>query len=362
MPLTPHVRNYGWGSKTLIPNFMGWQASREPIAELWFGAHNSGSSRVNLDDAALSEVIRANPREILGEAIIRHFGARLPFMLKVIAVEQPLSIQVHPNLVQAQRGQQHAPQLYADEFAKPEQLIALSSMRVLHGFRHMGQVVALFEKLECSKILKSLSSSSVCATFLKLLKGEFDSEYSNILDSTVFEESTLVQSLSTRFPNDRAVVAPYFLNLVKLAPGESIIINPGEVHAYLSGLGTEVLGNSDNVLRAGLTDKVKSLEEFENIVSPISTDVAIKTPVLNDLYWWESRHVEFKVGVYKPDCSLVSVHGPAIVLTTDGQLRATSKLENLNFTKGEVFFIKGGAQVTLEGDAQAYVCTANIQQ
>lgn len=360
VPLAPHVRNYLWGSKSLIPKFMGWHDSSEPIAELWYGAHSSGSSYVISEDQALTEVIATNSREVLGDDILKVFGPRLPFMLKIIAIDQPLSVQVHPNQVQAQKGHIHKPELYSDEFAKPEQLIALSNMRVLYGFRPLPQVIALFEDLDCPEIVFSLKSSSVSATFLKLLRREFDAEYFNIADSTSFEESKLVQSLALRYPTDRAAAAPYFLNLVELTHGESIIIHPGEVHAYLSGLGIEVLGNSDNVLRAGLTQKVKDLDEFERIVSPSSTEVLTASATLDGIHWWKSQYEEFKVGLYTHNCSSVTIQGPAIVLTAKGQLRANSTLGSFIFTQGQVFFIKGASQVTLEGEAEAYVCTANI--
>lgn len=360
VPLAPHVRNYSWGSKSLVPRFIGLPDSREPIAELWYGAHQSGSSRVMFNDEPLSEIIASNSREVLGDDVSEFFGSRLPFMLKIIAIEDPLSIQVHPNLAQAEEGMLRNPELYSDEFAKPEQLIALTTMSVMYGFRPLHQVLAIFKDFDCPEIKTSLESTSVATTFLKLLRGQFESEYLNIRESSRLEASALVRSLSQKYPHDRAALAPYFLNVVVLKPGESIAINPGEVHAYLSGFGVEVLGNSDNVLRAGLTHKVKNLEEFEAVVSKTSIDVKTETPILDGLHWWKSKYEEFKVGFYNQVCSGVKINGPSIVLIVDGRLEAASNTDIFNFTRGEGFFIKGTAQVTLEGDAQAYVCTTNI--
>jgi len=342
---------------------MGWKEFANPVAELWFGAHSSGSSLVTDSDATLHSRISEHPGEYLGNDVIQVFGARLPFMLKLIAIERPLSIQVHPNQSQAQDNFKASAHLYADECAKPEQLIALSKMEVLHGFRHSNQVSELLSAYHCPRIQSALKQNSVAEGFMQLLNEGYHEEIEGILESlSDTKVDTWIRILSGLYPTDPAVLAPYFLNFIELEVGDSISIDPGDVHAYLSGFGLEVLGNSDNVLRAGLTDKVKDLNEFEKIVNTNSMSPILVTAELQEIHWWQSKHPEFRVGKYDQRCSSVALSGPAIVLCLEGELQTHSESSDNSFLKGEAFFVKGNARVTFSGDATAYVCTPNLRE
>lgn len=342
---------------------MGWKEFNNPVAELWFGAHSSGSSLLTNSDVTLHSRISEHPDEYLGNDVIEVFGARLPFMLKLIAIERPLSIQVHPNQMQAQRNHKSSAHLYADECAKPEQLIALSKMEVLHGFRLSKQVSELLDAYTCHKIQCALKQNSVAQVFMQLLNGDYHEEIEAILGSLGDTKvDTWIRTLSGLYPTDPAVLAPYFLNFVELEVGDSISIDPGDVHAYLSGFGLEALGNSDNVLRAGLTDKVKDLNEFEKIVNPNSMSPILVTPMLQEIQWWQSKHPEFRIGKYDQGCSSAALSGPAIVICLEGELQIHSENSDYSFSKGEAFFVKGNARVTFSGDATAYVCTPNLRE
>lgn len=347
----------------MIPKFMGWQEFANPVAELWFGAHSSGSSFVTDSDVTLHSRIAEQPGEYLGNDVIQVFGARLPFMLKLIAIERPLSIQVHPNQMQVQKNDKASAHLYADECAKPEQLIALSKMEVLHGFRHSNQLRELLSAYTCPRIQSALKQNSVAEVFMELLHEGYHEEIQTILGSLGDTKvDTWIRTLSSLYPTDPSVLAPYFLNFIELEVGDSISIDPGDVHAYLSGFGLEVLGNSDNVLRAGLTDKEKNLNEFEKIVNPNSISPTLVTPELQEILWWQSKHPEFRLGKYDQSCSSAPLTGPAIVICLEGNLQTHSGNSDNSFSKGEAFFVKGNARVTFSGDASAYVCTPNLRE
>lgn len=270
LPLRGVIKNYAWGSRTALA---AWtrrvQASPGTEAELWLGAHPHGSAEVEVDGRweRLDHWLGREGR-----------GARLPFLLKLLAVERPLSLQVHPDEEQAregfakEEGVSATSRRYADPFAKPELVCALTAFTALCGFRPADEVAARLGALGLGELMPSAGDEpSRLARFLgswlaappaarraKLALARDAARVAAAHDPA----SAWMLRLDAEHPDDPAVLAPLFLHLLELAPGEALFLPPGELHCYLGGVAVELMGSSDNVLRGGLTKKAVHVDEL----------------------------------------------------------------------------------------------------
>lgn len=288
------VQEYAWGSRTAIQTLLGEPApSERPAAELWMGAHPKSPSEVLVDGRwqSLEAVIGDSPRSILGERVARKFSNTLPFLFKVLAADQPLSIQVHPDLEQARAGFEKENDLgipldaayrnYKDPNHKPEILSALTPFQGLKGFRNISEMLELMEKVSRSVLSAYLArlrnEPSVVGLkefFTSLMSMDKDHQGMAVTEAATIAEKYVPEDraffwmveLNRQYPGDVGVFSPLFLNLVKLEPGEAIFLPAGELHAYLQGVGIELMANSDNVLRGGLTPKHIDVPELLKIV------------------------------------------------------------------------------------------------
>jgi mannose-6-phosphate isomerase len=297
------VQEYPWGSRTFVSQLMGnLSPSEKPQAELWMGAHSQGTSRVLWEDRwlPLSEVIEKDPPGILGESLAVRFSSRLPFLFKVLAACKPLSIQAHPNQRQAIQGfgeetgkgiPLDAPHRnYRDTSHKPEILCALTPFWALKGFRTLEEIRFLLNLagVPASKIphLHEEDENSLKRLFTSLLtmNRERQKELVSMLVSAARSRASSdplfewIIRLQQAFPHDVGVLGPVLLNLIHLKPGEALSIGAGELHCYLDGAGIEVMANSDNVLRGGLTEKHVDLPELLKIVDFSPCDRRILHP------------------------------------------------------------------------------------
>jgi len=289
------VQEYAWGSRIAIQTLLGEPVpSERPAAELWMGAHPKSPSEVLVDGEwqSLEAIIGRNPGAILGEEVARKFSNKLPFLFKVLAADQPLSVQVHPNLEQARAGFEKENSLgipldapnrnYRDPNHKPEILCALTPFHGLKGFRRIPEMLGLMEKVSCSVLSDHLARLRREPTALGLeeffsslmnmeraRQGLAVTEAAGIAEKYVDEDRAFfwMVELNRQYPGDVGVFSPLFLNLVKLEPGEAIFLPAGQLHAYLQGVGMELMSNSDNVLRGGLTPKHIDVPELLKIVN-----------------------------------------------------------------------------------------------
>lgn len=289
------VQAYAWGSRTRIAELLGEPSpADEPQAELWMGAHPKAPSRVRLAGHArpLDQLISERPAEILGE--VHGADGRLPFLLKVLAAERALSIQAHPDLAQAAAGfaREEAAGVpidaeqrnYRDRSHKPEILLAVEPFSILRGFRDPAEILELAGALDLERQLPAFAAlrdgedegSRLRAFFAALVTeaGEEAQRRRNARVAATIEERGLaghpvfrwVLRLADQFPADRGVLSPLFLNVITLTPGEAMYTGPGILHAYLEGFGIELMANSDNVLRGGLTTKHLDVPELLRIL------------------------------------------------------------------------------------------------
>ncbi len=288
------LKFYDWGSTRALQELLGETGLRErPVAEVWMGAHPDAPSQVLLEGkwVSLGKAIEQGPEFVLNNKVSKKFSGKLPFLFKVLAAERPLSIQAHPNKEQARRGfvredslgiPGHAPQRnYKDEHHKPELLCALEPFQGLKGFRPVEEILELMGKVSSSALseeLKRLRSDpgpgGLRRFFAALLRKGRDERVGLVTEAVRQAKSLVSQEpavewvirLHDEHPGDVGVLSPLILNLFVLEPGEALYLAPGQLHAYLHGVGIEVMANSDNVLRGGLTTKHVDVEQLLRIV------------------------------------------------------------------------------------------------
>ncbi len=325
------IQEYAWGSKTEIQSLLGEPNSiGKPMAELWMGAHPKAPSQIQIDAKwhSLNEVIRKDPESILGKKIARKFSNQLPFLFKILAAGKPLSVQVHPNIEQAQKGFARENDLgippdapnrnYKDTNHKPEILCALTPFQGLKGFRKIDEILQLIDQLSLTvlseelDLLKKGPDSNGLKRFFSALMNMDKVRQTEVAEKAIRSAENLANEdkafqwiikLNKEYPGDIGILSPIILNLVQLEPGEAIYLPAGELHAYLDGLGIELMANSDNVLRGGLTPKHIDVPELLDVVNfksgPIQKVAALTQDSCQTFY--EAPAEEFQLSIISVD-------------------------------------------------------------
>lgn len=303
------VQKYAWGSMTDIPALLGKKGpSAVPWAELWIGAHPKAPSKIKYDDnwISLIELIEKKPQDILGKKTAEQYNKRLPFLLKVLAAAKPLSIQAHPNLLQAGKGFEKENKLgiqldaynrnYKDANHKPECICALTFFYALNGFRKIPKILELMEKI-CPQLLreklnnlKKRPNSMGLATFFSSLLTLNHDQRQIIILNAINKAQKLAESpdeahaykwmvkIHKIYPDDIGIFFPAILNLIRLEPGQAMFLPAGQLHSYLEGLGIELMTNSDNVIRGGLTPKHIDVSGLLSVVNFEEKEIEILLP------------------------------------------------------------------------------------
>jgi mannose-6-phosphate isomerase len=385
------IQEYAWGSHTAIADLVGNQSpSTKPQAELWMGAHPKAPSLVKYDDKWLSllELIKQFPADILGKDIAAKFDNKLPYLFKVLAASKPLSIQAHPGIKQAKQGFEREIKLgipldspnrnYKDENHKPECICALTPFMALCGFRKISEIISLMEKI-CLKVLykelnnlKRQSNSEGLKSFFHSIITINGWRKKQIIELAITNAQKLSEAnpsfkwminLYKEYPDDMGIFAPILLNLISLKPGQALFLPSGELHAYLDGLGIELMANSDNVLRGGLTKKHIDVPELLNVLNFEETHVNIllsqKDKDCEGVY--HSMAEEFVLSVISDEKN-ISYTSPEkrsveIILCTDGKACITdiSINENIPLKKGTSVIIPSSVnKYSIEGKATLY--------
>jgi mannose-6-phosphate isomerase len=298
------IRDYAWGSRTAIAGLLGEASpSPGPQAELWMGAHPAAPSHVVLAGRRLSlpELVAGAPEAILGPGVVAHFGPHLPFLAKLLAAAEPLSIQAHPDARQAREGFAREDALgipldsdercYRDASHKPELLCALGPFEALRGFRPPAEIAHLAERLGAPGLRAFVTRALAGASPLRGLftglscldagrRAALLAEAAEAAASSEDPALAWIARLAELHPGDAGALAPLFLHHLRLGPGEAIFLPPGELHTYLGGFAVEVMASSDNVLRGGLTAKHVDVDELLRILrfEPGSTQVLRPEP------------------------------------------------------------------------------------
>jgi mannose-6-phosphate isomerase len=383
------VRHYPWGSRTVIPELLGEPSpADEPYAELWMGAHPDAPSVLS-NGTSLDKAIEDQPDALLGPEVRERFGTRLPFLLKVLAADKPLSLQAHPTPEQAQAGfaaeeaagvpRDDATRTFKDPFHKPELLLALTPVEALCGFRPVEESLHCLAKLQVPELkptIAALARGGLRAAIPQLLA--LSAETRSVLVSAVADAAARfvaahdpefintyrwAASLAETYPGDPGVVISLMCNHLKLSPGEAVFLPAGNLHAYLSGAGVEVMASSDNVLRGGLTGKHVDLAALIEVLDFTDGRVPVISPVLGP------GGLRYPVPVEDFDLTRVQLDqgsgslttpGPQVLLCTEGTAGLTSPEGSVTLRKGESAFVPAGAPVDASGPAVLYRATTNL--
>lgn len=375
------VRRYDWGSPTAIPELLGQPGDGEPWAELWLGAMPGASARVGARAEPLDRLIAADPVAALGPEVAARYG-RLPFLLKVLTAAAPLSLQAHPSAGQAEAGfeceealgiPRDAPRrMFRDRSAKPELICALSPFEALCGFRDPQRTSALLETLDGAALdplrrrldgLPGPQMRDVLAWLLTLDQAAAAPLADSVVEACAAPVTgdewsgpcAAVAELGARHPGDRAVVAALLLNHVVLAPGEALFLDPGCLHAYLGGTAVELMADSDNVVRGGLTSKHVDPTALLEIVDGIASDAPVQRPEpVDGVVTYRSAAPEFNLHRLEVDGSATFAAGPAVLLCTDGCLDANG----LTLDRGAAAWVGAGESPVVFRDRGTVFCAS----
>lgn len=392
LPIQGKVQHYEWGGFSFLPALLGIKnEENKPFAEYWLGVHPLGLASVTVQNETylLSDLISQNPEQALSPTVLSQFGG-LPYLLKILDVNQMLSIQVHPTREVAKAGFAREDSLgiarnaynrnYKDENHKPEVMLAISEFWLLHGFKNQVKLGAILDSVNEFQVLlplfrkegiKSLYSfimemdqTSVTNLLMPLVKREIRNKKDGILTkndpgwwvSKYYHDTNPVGDI------DRGIFSIYFFNIVQLQPGEAIFQGAGIPHAYLEGQNVELMSNSDNVLRGGLTSKYIDVAEllantsFEPVIPQIMKGTKLKDG---------ETVFEFPV----PDFGLTHISlsesatfedrafGPEIWMVMEGGVIINNQLVR---KKGEAFIVFPGQDYHFQTSGKTQLCKAFV--
>lgn len=406
--LTNVIRDYSWGSRTHLARLQGLADSDRPLAELWMGAHPGAPSRLP-DGRPLDVVIESDPQQTLGAHVAGRFDDRLPFLLKLLAAAEPLSLQVHPTTARARTGFREenaagkgldAPDRnYRDASHKPELIYALTRFEGMAGFRDLDRTAEIVRQLRLpwlDEVADRLASSpapfqtlrGVVGGWLTLEGDELTARVAEVgkaataaeaqahkvdprarpplSDRQSVERESLrvfaqTAALSAAYPCDAGVLVTLLLNHVVLAPGEAMFLDAGVIHAYTSGFGVEIMASSDNVVRAGLTPKHVDIPELMRITDFRPMPAPLWSPLEEGAgaELFQPPVEDFSLEVAPLPTTAVATSGPRLVVVLEGAAELSSAGRELALAQGESAFVTD-ADGTLEIRGAGRVAIASV--
>lgn len=374
------VQHYSWGGSAFIPELIG-QENREqkPFAEYWLGAHpNAPATLENEESTSLFQAIKNSPEALLGKRAAKDFGT-LPYLFKILDVRQMLSIQVHPSIESAVKGYSEenekgipltAPHRnYKDQNHKPELMAALGDFWLLHGFKDQEGIRRIFETVpELSSLQSEFDTNGYKGLYEKVMtlpQEEVDAILNPLLQKIVpqydagslpkssehFWAARAVKTFCKDAHYDRGIFSIYFFNLLHLKEGEGIYQPAGLPHAYLEGQNVEVMANSDNVLRAGLTDKHIDVPELMKHVKFEATIPAIIPARADKEQVYTTPAAEFELSKFTlADAAFFVAESATIVFVTEGKIRVSTEEKELVLRRGEAALVAGSQSFELKPD------------
>ncbi len=389
--LENNIRHYAWGSLTAIPELLDISFSSDrPCAELWMGAHPNAPSRVTHEGrtVSLDQYIVRNAEHLLGKTVAGKFNNSLPFLFKVLAAAEPLSIQAHPDKAQAREGFDRenragipldAPNRnYKDSHHKPECICAMTPFTALCGFRDIPDIIHNLSTVlpghrqnVLSDLHRKSDSVGLKAFFHQLLV--MDSDAAGDVTARAVDEAgkraendfmcRWIVRLNQFYPGDIMALAPAFLNLVELSPQQALFLPAGVLHAYLEGVGVELMASSDNVLRGGLTPKHVDVDELMRVLDFSPLTLQLLSPEFGEGCEgvFDTSAEEFVLSVVRVMPGTTCIPGQqgrvAILLCVEGQAILTDEdtEETTELTRGVSVIIPASVtHYTLSGDAKIF--------
>ena len=387
--LKNQIQNYAWGSREILGRMRGVPVPTEqPEAEVWVGAHPAAPSRATVDgsESPLNELIVENPSRFLRPDRTSDW---FPFLFKILAIDAPLSIQVHPTPEQAIAGFEDeqargiaidAPyRNYKDRYSKPETVIALSPMRVLTGVRPVEQLKTLAAAFGAAWLDEraELSPKQLLTEIIRLPEETASAAVQHLVDTAagllgasndvVADAAELVRIVDGKYPGDRGLLVAFVMNLVHLAPGESAFTPDGQVHAYVSGTAIELMNPSDNVMRAGLTAKHIDTEELIKVLGEKQDAPVIQRPNPEDgplgaYAMWDERMSVTRVRIEEGKPLSYTFKGISAALSVAGKVTIQAKDGNgtdefvLGATES-VLHVGEPSEAVLSGSGELYIAS-----
>ena len=394
--LTGQVQHYAWGGKDYIASLIGLNSAKDqPCAEWWLGAHPSAPSEIEnvTGKQSLIEFLSQNPTA-LGQASRQQFGDELSYLLKILDVEKPLSIQLHPTKTQAEKGFEaenakgvaltDGTRTYKDRNHKPEMMIALSDFWLLHGFKTKSQILAtlnsrpslqpLAEKLGKKSLAEfyadvMLADQSTLANWLLPIIEANQQLYKNgelTLDTPDYWVLYTMETMA--IPPERldaGLVCFYLFNIVHLKEGEGIFQDAGIPHAYLRGQNVELMACSDNVIRGGLTPKYVDIVELLKIVDcrEVTPKIISATPQNQSEFTYKTPVNDFALAQIRVEPEMhtkVNLQSAGILLVMQGELKIQEKSTALTLKQGESAFITADSNVDIMSEKGGYAFLAKL--
>jgi len=383
--LKPAFQAYAWGDRSFIQRLCGLSNEiGKPLAEMWLGAHPQAPSLIETTagEMPLDVFLAQQPEQHLGKAY-GIYGGKLPFLLKVLAAEKPLSIQVHPDKLTAKQGfateneagiaLSATNRSFKDDNHKPELILALTPFTLMRGFRQYDQIINLFQHFAVDDLWSEFRTFSQAASPQTL-----SSLFRQILDSpplqlelfiariSAFEgkgnteveflKNTILQ-LNSHFPLDSGIVSPLLLNTLVLSPGQAVYLDAGILHAYIQGAGIELMANSDNVIRAGLTPKHIDRELLFRVTDFNPSPPQILDQAADSVSLHPAPAKEFELlHLDLAGTEILALQGrPAILLCLSGKLKIN---HSMDLARGEAAFISASEPaLSLIGKAELVIAT-----
>lgn len=352
LKLTNSPQCYAWGSVELIPQLIGVEPDGKPQAELWFGTHPASPAKV-VDDAQGTLLDRVGP---------------LGFLVKFLAADSPLSIQAHPTKEHAAMRFEEGYPGYTDANHKPEVIVAVSEFEALCGFRPIAAIQQDLEQLSEADELFTPWLSALAAEGLRgatawaLEATEHHAEKLMAASAVVDSRADLLSRISSHYPGDAGLLVTLLMNHVVLRPSQALYLPAGNIHAYLSGLGVEVMASSDNVLRGGLTQKPIDKPELMRVLdfSALEDPLVETRELTSGLTEYEVSAEDFSLYRLEPSGANmlidIALRGQAIVVCVAGEIViSTSKEESLSLRQGEAAYFSSAAYFSVLGSGTGYL-------
>jgi len=382
------IQTYVWGSYDGIPAFTGIvNTDDEPMAELWMGSHPAGPSRVLVgrESVTLDKFIAEHPVKLLGKPTNEKYGTSLPFLFKVLSAAKPLSLQVHPTKEQAENGfarenEAGIPLLsplrnYKDKNHKQEILMAITEFTIMCGFRDEHQTAEYIGRIDSPILTEAIQRLNkggyrdFCHYLLELNPEDRKSAIASAITATHGTASTEEQTafalaiqLAAHYPDDIGCLAPLYLNVIHLNPGEAVFLPEGIMHTYIKGTGLELMANSDNTLRGGLTAKHLDIPELLEVLNPAPYKPEILKPETSrELFTYRTHAADFELSTLNMKDGKVSFSAtaPAILIGCSGELLASSSNEEMcKVGRGSIVFIPAsGNTITFSGNGTCFIAS-----
>ena len=391
-PLKAVVQHYAWGGYQFIPQLLQLPSpSSQPHAEIWMGTHTKGTASLTYEgkNQPLSDLLAAHP-EMLGESTRSKFGNRLPYLFKVLDVRQMLSIQAHPNKQQAEEGfarenKAGAPlhasnRNYRDDNHKPEIMVALTDFWLLHGFKAPAEILHLLQSIPEFKELAPVLEQGDIFTLYREIMTMPQERVDQILrplgerlnqallnnkltkDQPDYWAAKAFSEMASNGHCDRGIFSIYLFNLVHIPPGEGIFQGAGIPHAYLEGQNMELMANSDNVFRGGLTVKHIDVPELLKSLNydPVTPNILKGEPRSATEVVYPAPVPDFelsKITLTAANKHQTTAESPEILIVMEGELTVNG---DQHFQKGNIFFVPAGNSYTLESGADCLLFKASV--